>query len=217
MQHIKIEGKSYSWTDLTPFLIASGTERFCFVNPENPDQLLKLSRKTRCKQTKRELRYFQFLQKKKVPFLYLPTFYKAVNTADFCGFVQQTVRNKNGDLAPSLHQYLSTGEKINKQQLSDLFCYLYHYNILPCDLNQHNILVQTKETQKLILIDGLGCTDFMPLAQFWPWWGRRKIVRKFIRFIQENESLRAVFSNNQEIKKEVLSWAKNLPQAKVGD
>lgn len=205
-----LEDKTFSWDDLTPYFLFKGTERSCFVNPVNKEQVLKLSPRRQAKQTLREIQYFQYLIKKKVPFTHLPVFYGTIKNNDYVGFLQQAVRNQGGDMSVSVFKYCREGGIVPKEELARFFCYLYRYNILPCDLNAHNILAQkTAEGLRLVLIDGLGCTDFIPLAQYWPWWGRHKIVRKFIRFLQKDTFLQKNFSGKDEIESWILQLTKN--------
>lgn len=202
-------GKTFSWDDLTPFFLSKGTERTCFINPVNEGQVLKVSLRKQAKQTFREVRYFRYLIKKKVPFTHIPIFYETIKNDEYEGFLQQAVRNKDGSLSIDLNAYCKEGGIVPKEELARFFYYFYRYNILPCDLNAFNIFAQeTAEGVRLILIDGLGCTDFFPLAQYWPWWGRRKIIRKFIRFLQKDAFLQKQFSGKNEIKKWTLQLTK---------
>lgn len=133
--------------------------------------------------------------------MHIPAFYEEIKSPSYIGFSQQAVRDKDGKLSVSLEQSLAAGGKIEKASLERLFCYCYRYNVLPCDLNRNNILVQkTLQGEKWILVDGLGCTDWIPLAQYWAWWGRKKIIRKFHRFILNDKNLRIWFKNSAEIR-----------------
>lgn len=181
--------KTYTLQELKPFLIGQGSERTCYHSPENPAYVIKLSPKNRAKQTKRELSYFRFLKKHGVPFTHLPAFGGVVKVEGYIGFEQEAVLNADGSLAENLEEYFkkhSTDSIPLKALLADLYAYMYEYNILPCDLNVTNVLVQfTKDGPKLILVDGIGNTDFIPLALYCKWWGRKKIARKWPRFLKK--------------------------------
>ena len=207
----EFSGQHFSWKELSPFFVAKGSERFCFTSPVHSDQLVKLSYKNKIKQTKREINYFQFLQKKNVPFLQIPRFFEEVKSEQYLGFVQQKIQSQDGKIAPSLSKYFSEGGKVSRKEVFSLFCFCCRYNILPCDLNKNNILVQkNSEGVKWIMVDGLGCTDWIPLAQYWPWLGRKKIIRKFYRFINSEEKLRILFKNSAEIKQSLMELARSL-------
>lgn len=143
--------------------------------------------------------------------MHIPSFFGKVENEQYLGFVQQKIQSQDGQDASPLCECFSKEEKVTRQEVCALFCFCYRYNILPCDLNRNNILVQkTPEGAKWILVDGLGCTDFIPLAQYWPWWGRKKIIRKFYRFINGEEKLRILFKNSAEIKQYLLQLAQSL-------
>lgn len=182
--------RNYSLKQLEPFCMGKGTERICYHDPENPQNIIKLSPLKTAKQTRRELDYFLFLQKQQVPFSHLPLYKGTVRVPGFLGFAQQAILEPDGSVSPSLTKYCEHMTADKKAQLEKLlavlYAYLYQYNILPCDLTKWNILVQNtgKET-RLVLIDGLGCTDLIPLAQYCKPFGRRKIARKWKRFLKK--------------------------------
>jgi len=182
--------KSYTLENLSSFLIGQGSERLCYRSPDNPRFVIKLSPKGHAKQTKREVSYFKFLKKHGVPFTHLPAFGDMVHVDGYIGFEQEAVTDADGRLSRTLAEYFQIHAIDNvplRELLADLYRYMYEYNILPCDLNQNNILLQfTENGPKLVLVDGLGNTDFISLGQYWKWWGRRKITRKWPRFIKKH-------------------------------
>lgn len=181
--------KNYTLEELKPFFIGQGTERVCYYAPDNPSFVIKLSPQNRAKQTKRELAYFEFLKKRGVPFTHLPQFNGAVQVEGYIGFEQEAVKNQDGSLSQTLAEYFQTHSVESvplRDLLAALYAYMYEYNILPCDLNKHNIMLQFTATgPKLVLVDGIGNTDFIALGQYWKYWGRRKIARKWPRFIKK--------------------------------
>lgn len=205
----------FSLEELESYFLGKGSERTCYQCPADPRFIIKISFFPQTKQTRREILYFQFLQKHKIPFTHLPLFVTSIRTKKYLGFVQQRILDKNGKPSISLHEMLqssnaSLSPTVIKGLLGDLFRYLYRYNILPCDLQPANILVQTSDSgTKLIMVDGLGNTDFIKIAQYFPWFGRRKIVRKMIFFLTKKPSLRKFFSSPEEIKQ----WVQNQVKA----
>lgn len=181
--------KKYTLQELKPFLIGHGTERACYHSPENPAFVIKLSPKHFSKQTRRELKYFKFLQKKGVPFTHLPQYKGQVQVEGYIGFEQGAIVNTDGSLSQTLEQYFQTHAKDSvdlDKLLEELYQYMYRYNIVPCDLNKTNVLIQfTPNGPKLVLVDGIGNTDFIALAQYWKYWGRKKIERKWPRFLKK--------------------------------
>lgn len=203
--------------ELMPFYIGKGSERMCFRSPENPERVIKISPVSNAKQTIREIGYFQYLEKQKIPFTHIPEFKGVIELDGYIGFEQELVLDKEGNCAPTLGDYIQSRGDFCLHALfsrkkdglfQNLFNYLYRFNIIVCDLGLSNILVDERSGQpKLVLIDGLGCTDFFPVAQYLPFMGRRKIARKWKRFMKKNalyESIRLVMPINALVSQECL-------------
>ena len=90
--------------------------------------------------------------------------------------------------SPTIDQYLSkprSSQEIREfmEALAELKSYLLRYNIIPCDLLPDNIVVKHGTTgPKLILIDGLGGTELIPVSNYFKVLGNRKILRKWEKF-----------------------------------
>lgn len=209
----QVSVKSFS----EPFLIGRGTERLCFFLPNNPTVVLKISKDNFDKQTYREINYFKFLANKKVPFAHLPHFFQEIRTPEYHCFLQERVLNEDGTPSPTLYQYLKDADVTDKkvkaavlQLLKDFFCYIYRYNIIPCDLQMVNLLIKrTQKGSKLIFVDGLGSTDAINISQYIAWWGRKKILRKTIFFLKNNPKLASLFNTEQDIEPWVYEQIKN--------
>lgn len=168
-----------------------GTERTCYRNPETPDRCIKVSIKSQSKQSRREIKYYQFLAKRKVSYEHIPKFYREVDEGDYLGLEMEFVCNADGSGSPNLHQYLQqplTPEQLSTflQELEKVKHYLIDNNIVPCDLVANNLLVTAqRDGIKIIMVDGLGGTELIPLSNYFPYFGRRKIERKWDKFMRE--------------------------------
>lgn len=185
---------TFTIDELRPFLLGQGTERICFRSPDEKDCVIKLSPLNAQKQTRREIRYFRFLQKKGVPFLHIPQFKGEVKVAGYVGFKQEAVLDADGSVSRPLTAYLAEGWGVSSgggsllpetgALLDELYRYLLRYNVLPCDLTSPNVLLQRgAERTRLVLIDGVGSMNGIPIAQYIPFLGRRQIKRKWLRFM----------------------------------
>ncbi|MCE0733813.1 hypothetical protein LWH48_13620 [Halomonas sp. G15] len=183
-------------------VIGRGDERICYQHPNDIGRCIKLSRREKAKQTLRELRYFRYLQRRRVPFTLIPEFFGVVEYEDFIGIEQQLVLDDQGKLPPNVADYLTTPltpEQVNHlwAGLCALKAYLLAYNVVPCDLVMSNLLViERSDATTVILIDGLGSSEFIPLSDYVPWLGRRKIRRKWARFMEK--TVRPRFMSTQE-------------------
>lgn len=184
---------TFTMDELRPFLLGQGTERIVFRSPKEKDCVIKLSPLNAQKQTRREIRYFRFLQKKGVPFLHIPQFKGEVKVAGYVGFKQEAVLDADGSVSRPLTAYLEEGRGVSsggillpetKALLDELLHYLLRYNVLPCDLTSPNVLLQRgAERMRLVLIDGVGSMNGIPIAQYIPFLGRQQIKRKWQRFM----------------------------------
>lgn len=184
---------TFTMDELRSFLLGQGTERIVFRSPKEKDCVIKLSPLNAQKQTRREIRYFRFLQKKGVPFLHIPQFKGEVKVAGYVGFKQEAVLDADGSVSRPLTVYLAEGWGVSsggillpetKVLLDELLHYLLRYNVLPCDLTSPNVLLQRgAERTRLVLIDGIGSMNGIPIAQYIPFLGRQQIKRKWRRFM----------------------------------
>lgn len=186
--------KTYCIEDLKPFFIGRGTERVCFRSPSDPRCIVKLSPKEHSKQTLREMEYFRFLQKQKVPFRHIPEFKGEVSVDGYVGFEQAAVLDGNDSVSKTLlsylHKYGVPGRRekeILAKLLTELYQYMYEYNITPCDLTLNNILLNVSEgAAKLVLVDGVGSPFLIPIGQYVKPLGRKRLQRKWKQFAQRH-------------------------------
>lgn len=182
-------------------IIGRGDERTCYQHPYDHARCVKISRLAKAKQTRRELRYFRRLKRQGVPFLLIPEFFGAVKGSDMIGIEQQLILDDQGKLPLNVADYLV--KPLTPQQvdhfwagLSALKTYLLTYNVVPCDLVMSNLLVIERENATTImLIDGFGAAELIPLPEYIPWLGRHKIRRKWARFMAK--TVKPHFAVNQ--------------------
>lgn len=186
--------KTYCIEDLKPFFIGRGTERMCFRSPSDPRCIVKISPKKHAKQTLREIDYFRFLQKQNVPFHHIPEFKGEVRVKGYVGFEQAAVLDGNDSVSKPLLFYLNMcgnpgrrEKDILKKLLTELYQYMYKYNITPCDLNLNNILLNvSKDSYKLVLVDGVGSPFLIPIGQYVKPIGRKRLERKWRQFVKRD-------------------------------
>ncbi len=176
-------------------VIGKGTERTCYLNPDDPSRLVKINLAGNTRQTQREIRYFRFLLDRGVPFDHIPKFYGEIHGDGFIGFEQEYVRDFSDSETESmpavaLLNYMASPlsqEQTEELQaaLDELKAYLLRYNIIPNDLGVDNMVVKRMPSGiRLILIDGFGSTELIPASNFFRFIGNRKIIRKWEKFIR---------------------------------
>ncbi|TQV77663.1 hypothetical protein FKG94_14995 [Exilibacterium tricleocarpae] len=187
---------------LEPF--ARGGNRLCFVNPDNCHQCVKVARpgfsaaeKRRKKSFPKSLKplssFDDNLQEYRTltaihrrsgdPVLDLiPRCYGLVPTDCGPGIVTDLITDADGRISITLKQYLwEQGITPTLRQSLEQFRRQWSTLAVPSrDLLLHNVVVQQTAggALRLMVIDGLGWSDLIPLAQLLPVLARRKALRK---------------------------------------
>ncbi len=80
--------------------------------------------------------------------------------------------------------------------LNDLFEHLLQHNNIICDPAPHNLLIHytSANRKKLVIIDGIGNPQFIPLADFSIYYAHKIIKAKWRYYIEENVSLEHVLA-----------------------
>lgn len=169
-------------------LVGTGTNRACYVHPENPDKCIKVTISEDHKESWRETRYFQLLQKRSISWNMLVHFYGIVDTDLGKGMICDLPRDFNGDISKTVQYYIDHPHdiKINNlfKMMDDLRAYLLHNLIIVKDLNFLNLLYHriNEKEGNIIIIDGIGNNDFIPFATYIAPLTRKKILRRWHNF-----------------------------------
>ena len=145
-------------------LINSGTNRACYLHPDNIDRCVKIDISLNTKETKREKRYYNYLLKRNIPFDMISKYYGSIQTNLGNGEVVELLRDYDGNVSMELAQYLNStltesDMEYIKKLIRKLKEYLYRYKIYVKDLNSVNIVVQKfakSGNARLVIVDGLA-------------------------------------------------------------
>ncbi|MGF1843488.1 YrbL family protein [Vibrio clamense] len=172
-------------------VIGKGRERTCYQDPEDKSRCIKVSRKSNAKQSLKEIKYFSLLNKKSCPFTHIPKMYQVIEQADLIGVEQEVILDDSGSISKTLHFYIVEERTYAEmdafyEQLAIFRDYLIENHIIPSDLVMSNLLVRQKNDElRIYMIDGFGAAEFIPLSNYIPWLGRRKIERKWEQFMSK--------------------------------
>jgi hypothetical protein len=152
--------------------IGRGKQRACYVHPDDPRKAIKISSGEINTHSRREIKFYRKLQKRGgVDEKHIPKFYGLCETNLGQGIVVDLIRNYDGEVSRPLDELIHS--------------FLHNLIIFNHDLTIGNLLVQKFSTRKtrLVAIDGLG--DVTPLGWlgFSPLLVRRKIRRRWARFM----------------------------------
>ena len=161
-------------------LFGQGRKRACYHHPEREDVCVKvdlvpsaLANKEAAIEVAAHQRVIARGQQSASLSLYLGLEESNLGRADLF----QLVRENDGSLSPTLR---SCKEELNEDSLRSLLrefyesCYTNDYVI--GDLHSQNLLVQNNE--RLVLVDGLGAVDFLPIYYLSKKLRRMKLNRK---------------------------------------
>ena len=199
--------------DAVPF--ARGGNRLCYVHPQNPDICIKLPRndvdlsvkrarkglKGRLKpassfdDNRQEARTLTEMHDRIGDSLreFVPRFLGWVETDLGPGVAVDLIRDADGAIALPLKQYVwERGFDADlRTALAEFSTYWIRERVPSRELLLHNVVARRlpSDALRLVVIDGLGNADLLPLSRWSPHLARRKSVRKTERLRARIERL----------------------------
>jgi hypothetical protein len=173
--------------------IGAGQERICYRHPVDPGKVVKIQKSEVVKQTRREIKFYQRLQRRNMAnFSHLPRFYGQVETNLGRGFVVDLVSDYDGTVSRSLYWYFKRGYPIEEfmPYLEEFRRYLIENMIVfSVDMGRFNVLFNriSNSEARLVVIDGLGNHSAINWPDSIPCFARNKIRRRWERFISRLE------------------------------
>ena len=174
---------------LSPQLfVAEGSDRKCYRHPTAADRCIKLLHpEIRPARFRSELRYYRRLERRGVDFSHLTRYRGMIGTSLGNGAVFDMVLDDDDRISRHLVDYLAQQDPdVNRwiiAEIERLQQNLYQQWIVCHDLNPRNILVKrlSYDEYRLVVINGIGDDDFIPLASYSPACARRKLVNVWNR------------------------------------
>lgn len=166
-----------------------------FPHPTDPDRLIKVAnsikktryfkryailRYRRLRGWHRELsEYLVMLARNGSHCDRLPRYFGFCDTTLGPGLVVEKITNSDGALAPTLPVFIEQSQtpevlKLLKDDLLELFDTLERQRIDFQDNHAFNIVVTGSDKPRLIIVDGIGGSLFIPITHFSDWAFRRK-------------------------------------------
>ena len=178
-QFLQIEGEP----------IGAGQERVCYRHPDDTALVVKVQKGESSKQTRRELALYHRLARRGMNnFEHIPKFHGEVQTNLGPGFVVDYISDFDGSVSKSLWWHFQRGYPVTEllPYLQDLRSYLLANQVVfSVDMGRYNILFQklTTTQARLVVIDGLGDHAAINWLDNIGYFARRKIRRRWQRFI----------------------------------
>ncbi|CBL45494.1 Conserved hypothetical protein [gamma proteobacterium HdN1] len=194
---------------IAPF--ARGGNRLCYVDPSNPQRVIKVQRpdftledRRRKKGFPKNLRPLSSFDDNRqefnevaqleqffgdVMYRHVSRCYGFVETDMGAGLASELIRDASGKISHTLKQYLwDYGFDENSAQAVQRFAEDWIELAIPSrDLLLHNIVAQRDESgliQRLVIIDGIGNPSIVPL-RFWPRSARKQKAQRKIANLHE--------------------------------
>jgi hypothetical protein len=186
-------------------LFVGGT-RYCFQHPTHRDRCIKVLRPDRTGAARRMLRKdfkrllpARFLddQRKEIKaytelmpkaserlWRHVPRYHGTVDTDMGIGIVTQLMRNSDGSWPRNLEQLLPEGITTSLAKGIEEFEEAVHeLRILSRNLLPHNIIaVREDAAWRVMLVDGIGNSELLPVSTHFGFFADRKTARKIVRF-----------------------------------
>lgn len=201
-------------------LFVGGT-RYCFQHPQHHDRCVKVLRPDRTGAARKVLRkdfkrhlparflddqlkeikaYRELLTRASEPlWRHVPRYFGTEQTDMGVGIVTQLMRNDDGSWPSNLQQLLPLGVDDTLQDGIDEFLEaVATLRILSRDLLPHNIIaVREPSGYRVMLVDGIGNAELIPLSTWSGFFAHRKTRRKIERFHYRCELLRKDASSDE--------------------
>ncbi|WP_207680877.1 YrbL family protein [Desulfonema magnum] len=179
--------------------IGKGIERECYIHPDDSGKIIKISSLAPEIQTKREISYYKQLRKrKKMNWNHIPKFYGEVSTNKGDGFVVELIRDFNGEISENFSFYIKkNGLDFYRKELETLKNYFINERVMfNYDISPDNLLLRriNKSESELVLIDALGDVVFINAFDYFNYFFKNKVLRRWSRFEKK------IYSNDQQIK-----------------
>jgi hypothetical protein len=171
-------------------LIGRGLHRECYQHPDDECLCVKVIVAGNSNENRREARYYSRLAARGISWEMLARFHGLVETSLGEGAVFDLVRDFDGAVSRPLSAYLEepvldpTVLPLFPRALGSLRRYLLDNRVVTMTLKSKNMLLQFTGTSegRLVLVDNVGNSDFIPLSHYLSGLGREKIRRKWRRF-----------------------------------
>lgn len=173
--------------------IAEGLERKCYYHPTEVNLCVKIGKAgVDPKRLDLEIDYFNKINKrdsKKYSYPFYSDFYGKETTNYGIGYIYDIVRDeKSNNLSLTLRDYLEMPDSPIKDEvivtaLECLKTQMIKHKVFVGDLRARNLCCKILKDNsiQLIVIDGIGHRDFFPFADYFRYFAKRKVERRFIK------------------------------------
>jgi len=173
--------------------IAEGLARICYQHPENLNLCIKIGKpNVEVAHLYKEIKYFHKIKRKdisKYEYPFYAMYHGEIDTNLGVGFVYDLIKDEpTGEISLTLRHYLEMenspiSDTVFVTELNRLKQQMITHKVHVGDLRARNICVKLFKDNsiQLIVIDGLGHRDFFPLADWFHYFTKKKVERRFVK------------------------------------
>ncbi|MGB0131906.1 PhoP regulatory network protein YrbL [Chlorobium sp.] len=172
-------------------VLGKGSSRLCYVHPDDERKCVKVVYTRRKEIIEEELKYYRQYERRGVSWDMLARSYGIVHTNMGDGAVFGLARDFDGEISLTLDRYLpvmrgSAFEGELRAALEVFRAYLFRERIVLRELKPDNVVYQriSPESGRLVLIDGVGNNQFLPIANYSRIFVRHLLKKKWAKFEQ---------------------------------
>lgn len=171
-------------------LLGKGSSRACYLHPYDDSKCVKVTFLDRRDITSEEMKHYRRFMKRGISWDMLARAYGYVSTNYGEGAVFSLARDFTGEISRSFDYYLRpdgehllSGEEL-LNALNAFRIYLFRERIVVRELKADNLIYQRLSLRegKLILIDGVGNNEFLPVANYSVRFAWKTLNRKWNKF-----------------------------------
>ncbi len=173
--------------------LAQGVYQKCYVHPKNQNLCVKISKLDL--DTSRllyEIKYFEKISKKnwnKFEYPFFSKYHGKVQTNLGSGFVFDLIKDETtGEISKTMEYYLLNEDlKVTDDMLQKgfdkLIKLMIKHRVIANDIRSKNICCKILHDNsiQMIIVDGVGHRDFIPLVQWFKYFSKKKINRRLIK------------------------------------
>lgn len=166
--------------------IAKGGHRICYKHPSDNNLCVKIHlNKIEVKETERELKYYAFLTRRRLPCNIIPAYFGTTKTNLGKGYIYQAINDYTGETSRTLEHYIKHDRTLEYDRLLVEFeQQAIKQRLITKKLKPYNLLLQfvSPTNKKLVLIDNLGSSAHIPLAYYSKLCNRIELDKRFKAF-----------------------------------
>lgn len=189
-------------------LLGKGSSRECYVHPEDDSKCVKVTYSANRGITLEEMKHYRRYVRRGISWDMMARAYGFVSTSRGVGAVFSLARDYDGEISKSLDFYLQPGHEslLSEWDLRSAMVvfrsYLQRERIIVRELKADNLIYQRlgPAIGRLILIDGVGNNEFLPVANYSVLFARRSLKKRWKKF---EDSLLSSYPDNSVLRRVV--------------